>query len=86
MKVRLAALFTAALFAMPTLADDNERELLSIKNVEVNGDTIALSLTKDKQGQVCAQFIETIQMIAYGETVYSIGERCVFPTPKLERT
>lgn len=84
--LRITAFMMAVLMSFSASAHDNQSELISIKTVEVNGEKIQLSMTAGSDGMICAQYIESIQFIAYGENAYNIGKKCTRIPPKTERT
>lgn len=86
MKKHIIAFMAGMVLALSAQASDNDVRLVVVKTVQVNGDEISLSITEDKNGLMCAQYIETVQFIAYGETAYTLGEHCQQKPPKLERT
>lgn len=86
MKSALAAIAVSMLFSFSALANETQSKLIALKTVEVNGESIQLAMTVRADGKMCAQYIESIQFLAYGENVYEIGNRCTKILPKTERT
>lgn len=82
MYLRILAITCMALMSTAAFSSSESPEILEIKTIHVNGSDIDLAVTKNSKGEVCTQFVETIQMVAYGETVYTLGKRCDVAQPE----